>query len=453
MIFPNYFYTKNLRFRESGYNFKLNLAMKSLNLIYFPNIIDYSNSCNNILLNKYDSCDETRGKISFIPIDYLKEIFNERYFEEPKNFKNRLDEKKYYLKFLLHDDIFNENFFKTKTYKDIPLIYFKKPLLTSTLSKTIDMNNLKIEQDGILNNSIFKYPVFNHNDLIENTRDEWLSVLDLSNIIKPNIYTLDKDKRKLIYFIPYFHFNNTYLNIKDSINQLFNNYKIPNETRFIIFIILYQGHFTSVIIDKSVQVKGEYKKFAYFFNSASYDPYNFNLNKNYWFIDSSLLITNHRELINNKNYKKENNKNLVIETLCEVLKERFQINNFVFNTFKNQILDSECGIFSTMFLTCLIKLIDSKKDPNKILVKDIAYIYFNLLSIGADHTYSMFRGLFYFTLEDIEENKITEDYYKNTCFIYKIKNKKFNEFQNLYKKNLEKLIFKLNNLKNDLNLE
>lgn len=453
-MYPNHFYTKNLRFGETGYNFALNLVLKSSNLIYFPELADCATSCNLVLLKKYDSCEETRGKISFLPIEYLKNLFKQTYFEPP-DFYDKLEEKEYYMRMFVNDDFFNESFLMKNTFKNVPLIYFRKPFLSSSLSKTMDMKQMQIKGDDILNNSIFKNPVLDYTKVIKQDKDEWLSIKDLSNIIHPNLFLLTEEKRKYVFFIPYFIFNIAYLNFnsaKQTIKSLFEQYTIPSEARFIIFIILYRGHFTSAIIDREVDVKGIKKKFAYFFNSAGYDPHDFNVNKNYWFIDSSIMIVNHRKIVKEKNEAKTN-KNLVFEALCSVLSDKFEINNFVFNSFQNQYLNSECGIFSTMFLTCLIKLIDSKKDISKIIVKDIAFIYFNLLSLGCDHTYSLFRGLFFFTLDDIEKNKITEDYFKNTTNVFPMQNEKFIEFKNLCKKNINMLVDNIMDLSKTIDVD
>lgn len=434
-MYPLTSFQKNLHLPETGFNFSLNIFLKNSHLINFFEPLDFNNSCNQPLLKQIDSCDETRGKISFIPLHFL-EIYIQKHqlIPDPPLFKNLLEKKQYYIHILEKNKIFNDDFFKKESYKDIPLKYFRKPYLASELTKTKDHCLLIDTADYILKD----YPTlnlnfFNPENLVRN-ENEWLSKNDLFDIIQPFILSLPLQTQELVEFIPLIYLKTTHYNKALSYSELLHTYNWINKetTRFIITIILYRSHFTAVIIDKSIQTKNQHMtKFAFFFNSCGYIPNQFEYNPNYWFIDNTFQIINHKKLFTS--YNNNYNQNVPIEALTNLLKNKYNITNFVFNTFSLQNFDSECGMFSTAFLYNFLQLISTKTN---IGLFEYKFLYFNSLTIGSDLTYSLFRGLFYITHEDLNKNNITKSFYLNSPYIYNITNKKFQEYLQLYYKSL-----------------
>jgi hypothetical protein len=435
-------YAQNLRFPETGLNFTLNIFLNKFGVIELFNPIKYNTSCS-ILIYKYDKCDETRGKISFIPIDFLENyLLNHKIINTIPNVSDKLELKKIYLAIFEKLNLFNKRFFETEKYHDIPLKYFKKPYLTSSLTQAIDFCKLRTDTDDYLNDTVL-FKTIDPNTIIKRNEQEWLSKYDLSNIIYTKLFTLNQEYLNQIFYIPLIYLKNPLYNLNYTYSDIINSYNwdnIPKNKRFIIFIILYKSHFSSVIIDLNVNIKKERKKIAYFFNSCGYNPYEFSYNKNYWFIDSVYKITNHKLFKTSKN--DTNLSNIPIEALTQVLQDKFQITNFVFNTFCIQYFDSECGIFSSMFLYFFINMFYYKH--NNINVLDIKYVYFNLLSLGNDLMYGIIRGLLFFTREDIVLNNISEEKYLSSPYIYEIHNKKFKQYMKLYNKNLNLILKKIN---------
>lgn len=443
-MYPSTCFQKNLRIPETGVNFSLNLFLNKLKLINILKPEEYDNSCNLHLLMKYDKSKETLGKISFLPLEFLElYLINKEYIKQPLQITDQIELKKQYIKIFIDLKLFNEKFFRETLYKNIPLYYFRKQYLSADLSKTIDVSLIDdIEEEeeeektiNYLNLTNILYKTFKIKDVKIKNQNEWLHKNDLINLIIPKILSLKDNIKDSVCFLPFLYLKNPLYNIDYTYSDIINSINLQDfdfSKRYIIFIILYKSHFTSVIIDNNLETKNNgKKKVAFFFNSCGYNPNNFNYNKNYWFIDNSSKINNFKML--NIKYNNKNNNYMPIEALTLILKDKFAISNFVFNTYSIQNFDSECGIYSSMFLFFFLDMINNKKNIDILSYK---YLYFNMINLGFDLTYSMIRGLLFFTHEDTVLNNINDNIYKKSPFIYEIKNKKFKDYLKIYYKNL-----------------
>lgn len=430
-------YLKNLLIPETTIGFSLGMLYKHFNLLFIPEPEDFSTSCNMPLLKEHDKCDETRGKITFIPLEFLISFLK----DEGKIFDNLLLKKKYYFNRLINEHDVTYNFLTKNSFNNVPLNYFRKPFLTSDLTRTIDQCRVtyNTEEENIANNKIDLNLLNPNKDIIRN-KNEWLSKNDIVNVLNSALYELPDKKRKDINFKGLLFIDHRkyltrqffYSQIKESFN-----WSNVNDSRFILFFILYRSHFTSVIIDLDVTTKNQHKtKFAYFFNSCGYEPNNFNLDKNYWFIDANMSFIKHKKCF--KEYNNNQYINTPIEALTDIFKKEYGVTNFVFNTFSIQNLDSECGMFSTMFLLSCLNMVKSKKE--EITANTVRHIYFNMLNIGSDHIYSCFRGLYFFTYEDCSPYNLTKSKYLDSAFVYNVSNTKFKTYKNIYLHSLNQFV-------------
>lgn len=425
---------RNLHFPESNFIFTHNIIMEGYNIIHLPNPNDYSNSCNEIVLKTHDECDETRGKITFIPIGYFKEIFPDIVLND-----SLIEQKKFYLEELKKRYTVNYNFLQRETYKNIPLVFFRKHFLFSELSKTVDQSRIyeETEEENMLNMSVTKNKFNPVNDMVKNSK-EWLKVGDVMNLIKSNIYSLTDEKRSYIQLKPAL-----YIPIERWTNKFFyysklkNRYDFKINNRFTIFFILHLQHFNAVLIDNEVYDSNNHKtKCAYFFDSVGYNPKDFNYNKNYWFFDNSLNLLSHKKIVSEDNIG--TNSNMPIETITEILLLEEGVTNFVFNTFCIQNLNSECGTFSSMFLILCINMIKEKNLEN-IKMGTLRCLYYNLMSLGYDHIYSCLRGLLFFNISDSKFNNITYENYLDSPEIFEMKNEKYMAYKKMYNFAFEKI--------------
>lgn len=452
-MYPSSCFQKNLRIPESGANFSLNIFLNKIKLINFLDPVNFDNSCNIPLLNKYDTCNETRGKLSFLPLDFLESyLVSKKYINKPFESKNKLELKKKYLKFFGDLNLFNKAFFTNTLYKNIPLICFRKHYLSSSLSKTVDVALIDdSEENNFLDITNIIHKTYKLDDINKRNQNEWLHKNDLLRILFPKLLSLKEEIKDNICFLPFLFLKNPLYNLDYTYSDIVNSINLNDfdlSKRYIIFIILYKAHFTSVIIDNQLEIKNNgRKKVALFFNSCGYNPNYFNYNKNYWFIDNSSKINNFKIL--NTKYDNHNNSYMPIEALCLILKDKFNITNFIFNTYCIQNFDSECGIYSSMFLYFFLDMVNQKKNIDILSYK---YLYFNMLNLGFDLTYSMIRGLLFFTYEDIELNNLNENIYKDSPYVYPIKNKKFKEYLKIYYTNLLNFEKIFRNIKQNISL-
>lgn len=424
---------KNLRLPETGINFKICTLLKNEGLAYLPNYNDHNDSTNKELLLKYDKCDVTRGNISFIPLDFLRSYFKKNMYNvDISTFDNLLDEKKYYVDLLQLNGNFTSYFFENEKYMGIPLEYFRKPVLRADLSKTVDFARIENENPDSIENEIFPISLIKKETIKEN-KDEWLSVKELKSFITPFIMSLDFEKRELVHFITYLYFPPEDMQTYERISHMIRKENVPESKRFIISIILFESHFSCVIIDRGLPIRDINKKCAFFFDSVGYNPLNLRYDKNFWLLDSSFEFTNIKNVFNPNQEFIRRDRSLLY--FCDVLHEEFKITNFFFNTFKMQQMRAECGMFSSTFLLLFLNFL-KKRNVDSLLLKDYKFLYFNAISIGGDLIYSLFRGLYFFTYEDIEKNDLNrERNYLNSPYVYEIKNRKFLEYKKISIKN------------------
>lgn len=437
-MFPSSSFQQNLRLPESGLSFSLNILLAKSDFLILLNPIDFSTSANLLLLKIYDKCDITRGQISFIPLDFLEKYYIKNNLG-PKILledKNKLNKKKNILKYFFDKQIFTKSFYIQNKYKGIPLEYFRKYILNADLTKTKDFCQIKADYETLDVLSLNKTRMINPRTEINRNKKEWMCVYDLINFLKSYIGLLTDEEKKNDFLFLNFLFLPVEYDRNDIYTFLLNNFQIDNiKKRFICFIILHSCHFTSVIIDLKVNIHDSDKRVAFFFNSCGYIPLDFKLNKDFWFIDSSFKIINHKAY---PGEKKESYNNISIHVLCEYLSSKLGITNFVFNTFSIQNFDSECGIFSSFFIFLFLNIIQ-KKNLSNININTYKCLYFNISALGGDLIYSMLRGLIFFTKYDLIKHEINEDEYYTSPFVYDIINKKYKEYIKVYYKNIDSI--------------
>ncbi|CCU55477.1 virion core cysteine protease [Adoxophyes honmai entomopoxvirus 'L'] len=441
--FPN----KNLKMPESGINFMTLLFYSKIdNMVYFINPIKYNTNANMAILEKIDSDDETRGKVTFIPLEYLESIYKEIAIDS--NYINTIDfenniKKKFFLfwaikEYLREKNININTFISSKKYKGIPLVYMRKSFLKSELSKTRDFATFATIYDDLdahigmplgFNPVPKAYPR-------KHDKSTWLSSGDIYNCIYP-LTLLNTDYE-------YFHlvlFERTDRNFA-TLSSSMMTYRLEEKAafflksnkRFFMFPIIYNDHFTCCVIDKNFNNNN---KAVYFFNSSGYIPEAIKQNNKYMFIESDMTIKSH------KHYNSASETNYVylyIDVLTEYLNNIFKNIKFCFfNTYELQYDSPDCGMFNIIFMYYIVYFnIKSRFEFKKL--------YYSMSFIG-DLLASSYRGALFISKYDI--NNIEE--FKNTLEIFNIKNKKFMELIEMYKKNSNRLMNVCNKITNDYN--
>ncbi|CCU56415.1 virion core cysteine protease [Mythimna separata entomopoxvirus 'L'] len=440
--FPN----KNLKMPESGINFMSLLIFSKTDAIYFINPIKYNTNANMAVLERIDDDVETRGKVTFLPIDYLEMIYKEISIDPDHintiTFSNKI-KKKFFLFWTLKEYLKQQNknintFINSKKYKGIPLVYLRKSFLKSELSKTRDFSTFATIHDDLdiqiglplgFNPKPKSYPR-------QHNKSTWLSSGDIYNCIYPlTLINTDYDYFHLVLFertdknIAVVASSMKTYRLEERINLFLNTNK-----RFFMFPIIYNDHFTCCIIDKNF---GDNKKAAYFFNSSGYMPESIKFNKKYMFIESDMTIKNHKRYITTPS---TDYKFLYIDVLSNYLDDVFgNINLFFFNTYELQYDSPDCGMFNIIFMYYIVYF--NIKTPF-----EFKKLYYSMSFIG-DLLASSYRGALFISKYDI--NSIEE--FKNTLDTFYIKNKKFLELIDMYKKNSVRIMKICGKIEDDYN--
>lgn len=346
---------------EFGISFIINYFLTKCKIVDTFTPINFETTCNNILLDIVDTSN-TKGKVTYIPIHFLLDFYIKTTKSEYNLSNNELDDKKKLLHFFKDHHGYKsikESLEKYK-FRKIPHEYFKKPILSCSLSKTSDYSrNLKI-----LDEFSKKYGIigFNTNNLVstsdlnEETVLEWMNNNEIYSLLYPITLLFEDVFIILLTNIPVVSYDEqlTYSGFYQSQTKHFWDIcldVIKNKNiRFIISPIIYNSHFTALVIDLKSPIpkdknKKDKAKIAYFFNSGGYNPLSIKKNENYWFLTSSMEIYNHTTRhgkITMENY-------MPIQILTSYLLNEFNIINFIFNDFELQHGNSECGLFSTFF--------------------------------------------------------------------------------------------------------
>lgn len=400
---------KNLLLSEVFENFSKNILYSKLNINFFPHYEDFNTSAFMPLLKEYDE-SKTCGKISFLPIKFLRDMVG----PIDLNFIDEEEEKSYLLKKFSTERIIDDEYLKTQLFEDVPLIYFKKIYLNSSLPKTCDISILyrTIKEDLLEDVGINTSDIKPNHEIAEHfSKKEWMYLTQLYESTIQWLYILESEYRNDITLIePYY-------------------YKFPiipeKKTRFYIGFILKMGHFTSYIIDTKCPSKHTIKKNIYFFDSCGYSE-NFGNRNNFWLIKEDMDF---RKI----QFKPSTDYNNIFIELYENFDNIFKLNYAFFNKFKVQYGKADCGGFSSFFIRQFILKYDSL-DRNKLDFRTVQSTYYNTYSHGYDLMMGLNKGLIFFTIEDLEANNIDRETYDKSLKIYPVNNRKFLQYKKLYEK-------------------
>lgn len=430
--FPN----KNLKMPESGVNFLMLIFLSKIdNMIYFINPIKYDTNCNTPIIEYLDKDYETRGKISYIPLEFLENFYKEKIGHLNINFSSNIEKKKVLINFLKqylsNNNIDMNDFLSKSEFKGIKLVYCRKSFLKSEFSKTKDFSrHITIQDDlGLALNIPLGYNIKSGVLPQRHHKSTWLSSADIFNCIYP--LTLIRENYDYFYLILFGKTDTNIAVVNSSMHKSNFDKRLKfSKKRFFIFPIIYNDHFTCCVIDKRNE-KG--KTIVYFFNSSGYIPEYIKLNDKYMFLEPDMKIRNH------KKYKSLSTKIFYtyIDVLSKYIDDLIGVDYFILNTFEIQYNSPDCGMFNILFLYYLVYFkVESTFDFKKL--------YYSMSFIG-DLLASSYRGTLFMSRYDIS----TLEDYKNNITVFNVKNDKFAELQDMYLKNLNRIEIIYNKIKRE----
>lgn len=405
-----------MRYPETGYNRLLDDFFSKTKMTVNMKLNNWNTNCNYHLLSKLDK-SETMGKITCIPIGYLRK----EHGEKGVHYDNEeYEKKKLFSKFL--EDKHDISSLSNITYNGVELSKFYKPyLLQADLTKTIDYAKLDafnndLEKELGMTIGIYNKELITKPRLVN--RNEWMSNNDIKEFMK-KIITDDDD----IYFVDIIYIERR-RSFFDTSSTFYHSYYYQqllgfqkSKKRFLLSMVLYNSHFNAIVVDKNFKRKNK-NGIIYMFDSQGYDSETIRYNKNFFFLDSSMEQKKQQENDFENNSTAEN---YHVDIISDFFNKEFGIDLLLLNKFVIQLLNSECGMFSMIFL--YLNVLNKPYNIHSSLKN-----YMTMMFKG-DLTVSEIRGLFFVTNEDA-----SYDEYMNNLGTYEIKNRKYLEFIKLEEK-------------------
>ncbi|QHG62608.1 virion core cysteine protease [Cetacean poxvirus 1] len=373
---------------ELGFTNLLHHIYSIVGLCTNLDISKFITNCNGYVVEKYDQ-SETAGKVSCIPISILLQLVKSKHlslcddtstslsYEEELQVKQKLVTQ-LKSKYKTIDAIFN-------LPTSIPISYFFKPKLHEKISKAIDFSQMDIKVDDLTKNGIQTGENSKIVKMrIEPERGAWMSNKTINKLLLQFSYGSDVD------YIGQFDIR--FLNsvaIHDKF-EVFNNKNIlsyiikekinKSTSRYVMFGFCYQSHWKCVIFDKK-------KLLVSFYDSGGNIPEEFHHYPNFYFYSFSNGFNN-----NDRRTSTLDDKNCDIDVLFRMFSESFNAKIGCINLEVNQLLESECGMFISIFMIlCTISPPKDLKSLRRI------YTFFKFL---ADKKITLFKSIL-FSLDDL----------------------------------------------------
>lgn len=406
---------RNLLIPETQINFSINifLARTYPDLITFPTLNDHDTTTFLPLLKRIDK-SRTINKITFLPIDYLRQKMEKELSSLSADFSSELEEKQFLYSIFKKKYKLTKEFLVRETINEIPLFYFKKPILITDFTYAKDscfiaykLNLKTYEEIGLHHDEIKE----KHMTFKTNTKESYFNLVNMNHFNKLCNYMAHEN----VFFAETLIMCN---------NQIYINFKTLNTTkRFITGILLINEHYMNFIIDKECKGKSVYKKNLYMFNSFGFNENKVGYDKKYWYVDSNMELKRAKEVFK---------PNAIYRSAIQYLDSKFNFDNIFLNSFQNQFIAPECGMFVNYFNYLFYETISETKNLKQFNFRGILKLYNNVHISTSDLFMSMLRGIFFVTKDDLVSAKLDNNSYWTSLDVNKITNKKMLEFKKLY---------------------
>ncbi|AEN03644.1 essential viral core cysteine proteinase [Yokapox virus] len=338
-------------------------------------ISKFLTNCNGYVMEKYDK-SETVGKVSCIPIGMMLELVESGHLNPPQS-RNELDKKKeltYQLKTKFNSiyDIFD-------LPTSIPLAYFFKPRLREKVSKAIDFSQMDLRIDDLArrgihtgeNTKVVKIK-------IEPERGAWMSNRSIKNLVSQFAYGSEIDyigqfDMRFLNSAAIHEKFDLFMN-KHILSYIIKDKIIKSKCRFVMFGFCYLSHWKCVIYDKKQMLVS-------FYDSGGNISSEFHHYDNFYFYSFSDGFN-----INNK-YSNLDNANCDIDVLFRFFECSFGAKIGCINVEVNQLLESECGMFISLFM-----ILCTRNPPKSFKSLKKIYTFFKFL---ADKKMTLFKSILF----------------------------------------------------------
>ncbi|QHR82587.1 virion core protease [Brazilian porcupinepox virus 1] len=365
---------------ELGFTNLLSYIYSESGLCFNLDISKFLTNCNGYVVDKYDK-SKSAGKVSCIPLSILLELVDSGHIDVNGNGINIKDtdeiELKKKLVKVLKKKYNNMEIFNMKT--SIPIEYFFKPELKEKVSKAIDFSQMDLRIDDLSKNGVL---TGENNKIVkinnEPDKSAWMSNKSISKLVSQFSYGSDVEyigqyDLRFLNNVPIYEKFEVFIKnimayiIKDRIKQ--------SKKRYVMFGFCYMSHWKCLIFDKE-------KLIVVFYDSGGNIPDDFHHYDNFYFYSFSSGFNK-----NDKNMYSLENSNCDIDVLFRFLQYFFGLNKGFINVEVNQLLESECGMFISIFM-----IICTQTPPRGFKSIRNIYTFFKFL---ADKKMTLFKSILF----------------------------------------------------------
>ncbi|AUI80618.1 virion core protein [White-tailed deer poxvirus] len=368
---------------ELGFTNLLSYIYSESGLCFNLDISKFLTNCNGYVIEKYDK-SKTAGKISCIPLSILLELTKLKYLSLPqnKNITDLSEEDDIQLKINLVNQL-KENYSIEEIFQfqtSIPIEYFFKPKLREKISKAIDFSQMDLRIDDLSKKGIF---TGENNKIvkikIEPDRKAWMSNKSIHNLVSQFSYGSEVEyigqyDMRFLNNIPIHEKFDVFLN-KHILSYIIRDKIRRSVHRYVMFGFCYLSHWKCVIFDKE-------KLFVIFYDSGGNIPEEFHHYPNFYFYSFSDGFNK-----NNEHTSILENSNCDIDTLFRFFEYSFGAKAGFINVEVNQLLESECGMFISIFM-----IICTQTPPKGFKSIRKIYTFFKFL---ADKKMTLFKSILF----------------------------------------------------------
>ncbi|QRY18916.1 ORF-46 [Teiidae poxvirus 1] len=359
---------------ELGFVNLLSHIYQTVGLCHDTDVSKFKTNCNGYVVDRFDLSD-TAGKVSCVPISVLLELVERGLLSKPEK-KTNLE---------IKEDLVTELLAKSSGFEEImtiptriPMKYFFKPILREKVSKAIDFSRMDIRGDDVTRMGIY----YGENNNILNIKvapekEAWMTNTSIQQLLVPMSYGTEVGyigQINLNFINQHAIHEKASVFVKSPDSFMLKNRIRENDARFITFGFCYMNHWKCLVYDKL-------RKFVCFYDSGGNNPEDFNHYGNFFF------YTNSDGFNRNSGNASASNENADIDVLFNFFVQNFNTLVGCINVEVNQLMESECGMFTSIFMTlCCIHPPKGFKGIRK------TYTYFKFL---ADKKMTMLKSILF----------------------------------------------------------
>ncbi|QGN68050.1 virion core cysteine protease [Equine molluscum contagiosum-like virus] len=340
-------------------------------------VAHFTTNCNGYVLQRLDE-SASAGRVSCIPLRLLLELVRSRHLPAPRAQDDELETKRELVAALKQRYPSFEQVCQLPT--SVPIAYFFKPPLREKISRAVDFSQMDLRADDLSrrgvhageNPKVVRVPV-------RPERGAWMSNRSIQQLLEPMAHGSE------VAYLGQFNLN--FLNSAavhekahrfgaHMLTYVLKDKVLSARARYVMFGFCYRSHWKSVVFDRQ-------QKLVAFYDSGGNRPQDFHHYPNFFFYSFSDGFNVNRPSA------RLADENADIDVLFRFFVDCFGAQQGCINVEVNQLLESECGMFISLFmLLCVLQPPAGFRQLRRI------YTFFRFL---ADKKMTLFKSILFST--------------------------------------------------------